>query len=156
VAAMAREPLPNLMVDPPRDDPEDGEAPSMFSRPADAPDPLPPLRSSEHIAALHREWQRLSAPTTADESEQWRRLGRTAKRYVRRGLGSADHDIVADLIRAVDAISARCDELSERLSAQQVVVDEIANIFGEELTRIRSAVAPLIARESGSPPPEGP
>lgn len=141
MAAMAREPLEKLTADQPRETPEDGDAPSMFSRPTDAPDPLPPLRGSEHVQALHRKWQHISATSAGEEAEPWRRLGRRARRYVHRGLGSADLDVVADLIRAVDAVSARCDELAERLSAQQVVVAEIADIFSEELTRIRSAIA---------------
>lgn len=142
MAAMAREPLEKLTADPPHKTPGDGDAPSMFSRPTDAPDPLPPLRGSEHVEALHREWQHLNAPAAGADAEPWRRLGRRARRYVNRGLGSADHDVVADLIRAVDAVSARCDELAERLSAQQVIVAEMADIFSEELTRIRSASAP--------------
>jgi hypothetical protein len=139
---MAREPLEKLTADPPHQTPEDGDAPSMFSRPTDAPDPLPPLRGSEHVEALHRQWQNLNAPPAMNEVEPWRRLGRRARRYVHRGLGSADHDVVADLIRAVDAVSARCDELAERLAAQQVVVAEMSDIFSEELTRIRSSIAP--------------
>jgi hypothetical protein len=50
--------------------------------------------------------------------------------------------MIADLIRAIDAVAARCDVIADRLDHQNVVVNDAVTIFGEELTRLRAASAP--------------
>jgi hypothetical protein len=52
--------------------------------------------------------------------------------------GSVDREIVADLIRAIDALALRCDELTDRLEHQNIVLDDAVTIFGEEMTRLRA------------------
>jgi hypothetical protein len=52
---------------------------------------------------------------------------------------------MAELIRAVDAVAVRCDELADRLMSQQVLTAEMATSYGEELTRIRADLSPLRA-----------
>ncbi len=54
--------------------------------------------------------------------------------------------MIGDLIRAVDAVAARCDEISERLAQQQIVLNDAVTILGEELTRLRAESAPLVGR----------
>ena len=50
--------------------------------------------------------------------------------------------MIADLIRAIDAVAARCDVIADRLDHQNVVVNDAVTIFGEELTRLRAESAP--------------
>ena len=73
-------------------------------------------------------------------------MGRKARSLADRGLGRPDREVMANLIRAVDAVAARCDELLERLTSQQVSIDDMATIYGEELTRMRAELARVASR----------
>jgi hypothetical protein len=55
------------------------------------------------------------------------------------GLGTHP-ELLAGIIRAVDAIAARCDELSDQLSQLQEMLDDASGILGEEVTRLRAVV----------------
>jgi hypothetical protein len=118
----------------------------MFTRPTDAPDPLPSIHSDENVATLHRQWLRTATTPAGPDASPWHRLHRLVRRFARRGSGSLDREMIGDLIRAVDAIAARCDEISERLAQQQIVLNDAVTILGEELTRLRAESAPLIGR----------
>ena len=50
----------------------------------------------------------------------------------RTGWQSVDREIIADVIRAIDALAARCDELADRLEHQRIVLDDAVTILGEE------------------------
>jgi hypothetical protein len=150
VASMVRELLPQL-----NDVGAEGEqaadsAPSMFKRSADVPDPLPSIRHAEPLAQLHREWIRISTPLAGQSTSPWHRLVRLGRRIA--SPGGVDREMIADLIRAIDAVAARCDEIADRLGHQQIVVDDMANIFGEELTRLRAESASFIGAGSESSP----
>jgi hypothetical protein len=112
-------------------------APRMFQRPADVPEPLPSVQHGEHVANLHRGWMALTAPSARTPRQ---RLLRLARRVRGRSLTS-DRALIADLIRAVDAVAARCDELADRVQTQHVLLHDMASIFGEELTALRAAPA---------------
>jgi hypothetical protein len=131
--------------------------PSMFRRVADVHDPLPPVRQAEDVVKLHREWIRISAPRGEQSRALWPRLVRLVRRIARRGPGAVDREMIADLIRAIDAVAARCDVIADRLDHQNVVVDDAVTIFGEELTRLRAESAP-VPGDAGwpSPSPSGP
>ena len=68
-------------------------------------------------------------------------------------VGGADHLFLGDLVRAVDAIAARCDELSERVANLEVIADDLARAFGQEITQLRAAVERTAEQESGTSPP---
>jgi hypothetical protein len=127
------------------------EPPAMFSRPADAPEPLTPLRSQDELVAIHVEWQRMHAQPDPALQPTGGRLRRKAKSLVNRAVGNADRELLGDLIRAIDTVAARCDELSERLSSQQIVVGDAARIFGEEITQLRAATAQIASAAAGHP-----
>ena len=61
--------------------------PGMFRRPTDPPEPLTPLRASEHIVRLHTEWARMHrAPTETRASasklrDRARALASRARRW---------------------------------------------------------------------------
>ena len=141
---MVRELLPKLSDHPSLRDPADDDAPSIFRRPSDVPDPLPAIRHGDQVAQLHREWVRVTAqPAPAGQGQaSWQRLVRAGRRVLNRGPGSVNQEMIADLIRAVDAVAARCDELGERLNHQHVVLDDAITIFGKELTRLRAQSTP--------------
>jgi hypothetical protein len=103
---------------------------------------------------MHTEWARLDAApgNTASVGVRLRVKARSAAARV---TGNADRHFLADLVRAVDAVAARCDELSERVGKLEVVADDLARILGEEITQLRAAVERMADRESGtstSPP----
>ena len=131
--------------------------PTMFRRAPDVHDPLPPVRQAEDLVKLHREWIRISTPQAAQSRALWPRLARLVRRMVGRGPGAVDREMIADLIRAIDVVAARCDVIADRLDHQNVVVNDAVTIFGEELTRLRaeSAAAPGDGGAQ-SPSPSGP
>jgi hypothetical protein len=71
--------------------------------------------------------------------------------------GQADHELIGDLIRAVDSLAVRCDELTDRLQHQQVITGELAASLGQEVTRLRAALSRSVgeADPSGDPPHKG-
>jgi hypothetical protein len=149
---MVRELLPKLSDDLSSGEHPEDPAPSMFSRPSDVADPLPSVRHGDQVARLHREWIRITATSTGGSSP-WQRLIRRLRRMANRVPGSIDREMIADLIRAIDAVAARCDEMADRLAAQQIVVNDAVTIFGEELTRLRAESAPLRGAAKISPAP---
>jgi hypothetical protein len=146
------------MSDPLSPDAQLGDAtPSMFRRAADVHDPLPPIREADDVVKLHREWIRISAPQAGQSRALWPRLVRVVRRIVGKGPGAVDREMIADLIRAIDAVAARCDVIADRLDHQNVVVNDAVTIFGEELTRLRAESAPVLGdAERPSPSPPGP
>jgi hypothetical protein len=65
----------------------------------------------------------------------------------------ADHRLLGYLVRAVDAVAERCDELSERAANLEVIVDDLARILGEEVTQLRAAVESKAAEDSAGSSP---
>jgi hypothetical protein len=146
---MVREPLPELSGH------SEESAPAMFTRPSDAPDLLPPIHGDERVATLHRQWLRSTTTPTGEGGARWHRFHHLMGRIAHLGSGSLDRELIGDLIRAVDAVAARCDEISERLAQQQTVLDDAVTILGEELTRLRAESAPLLGR-APEPSPRAP
>ena len=128
------------------------DPPSMFSRPSDPPEPPLPIRNSDHIVILHREWAR-SHTKPDDTTTLAGRLGKRARTIVSR-LRNGTHDrLLGDLIRAVDALAMRSDELSERVANLEVIVNDVARILGSELTRIRAEIESGTRESTGSGSP---
>jgi hypothetical protein len=118
--------------------------PSMFQRAADVHDTLPPVRQADDVVKLHREWIRISIPPAGQSTGLWPRLVRVVRRVANRGPGAVDREMIADLIRAIDAVAARCDVIADRLDHQNIVVNDAITIFGEVLTRLRAESAPVL------------
>jgi hypothetical protein len=126
--------------------PSDDATPRMFKRPSDIFDRFPPLRHGAEIAKLHREWIVRIVPPAKPS------LGQRAVRVVRRvanRAGSVDREIIADVIRAIDALATRCDELSDRLEHQHIILDDAVTILGEEITRLRTESTPRVVDDVG-------
>ncbi len=125
----------------------------MFRRPTDPPDVLPPLRGSEHILRLHAEWSRMHAG--ADDGGAFGGRLRNRVGLVARLAGGADHRLLGDLIRAVDAVAGRVDELAERVHNLSITADDIGRALSE-VAELRTDIERLTARETNDPlrPPE--
>jgi hypothetical protein len=115
------------------------EPPSMFRRPSDPVEQLAPLRSGDSIVSMHAEWARLHAETTPG-ANLGHRIKRKARTYATRLGIVADRRLLGDVIRALDAVAARCDELSDRVNNIEITVDDVSRILGEEVTRLRATV----------------
>ncbi len=124
------------------DERSDDPTPSMFQRAADVHDVLPPVREADDVVKLHREWIRISMPPAGQSSALWPRFVRLVRRITRRAPGAVDREMIADLIRAIDAVAARCDVIADRLDHLNIVVNDAVTIFGEELTRLRTESPP--------------
>jgi len=119
----------------------DDMPPRMFQRSADLSDHLLALRHSAEFSRLHSEWLIRIVPPVKPS------VGQRGIRVVRRILNrwqSVDREIIADVIRAIDTLALRCDELSDRLEHQRIVLDDAVTILGEEVTRLRAASGPLV------------
>jgi tetrahydromethanopterin S-methyltransferase subunit B len=66
--------------------------------------------------------------------------------------GGTDHRYIGDVIRAVDIIALRCDELSERVTQLAMSADDVARVLCEEVTELRAVVERLRTQEQRSPP----
>jgi len=152
VASMVRGLLPNLSDRHSSNMQSDEAAPVMFQRQSDVPDPMPSVRHGEQVATLHREWIRITTPAAEQGRSLRQRLGAMVRRIASRFPGSVDQAFIADMIRAIDAVAARCDEISDRLQHQHIVLDDTVTIFGEELTRIRAELAPHVGATGANAP----
>jgi hypothetical protein len=144
---MVRGLLPNVSDHHAPNEPAADAPPVMFKRQSDVPDPMASVRHGDQVAKLHREWIRITSPPSEGSRSPKQRLGHMARRFANRFPGTVDQVFIADLIRAVDAVAARCDEISDRLEHQTIVLDDAITIFGEELTRMRADVAHLVDRD---------
>ena len=106
--------------------------PRLFRRPADAPPPFTHIRGDDVIGSLHRVWAASFGPTSLASRVRRGTLG------VRR-----ERELIGSLIRAVDAVALRCDEIADRLANQEALVEEVVAAYGEDLTQLRVAVAAM-------------
>jgi tetrahydromethanopterin S-methyltransferase subunit B len=58
---------------------------------------------------------------------------------------------MGDVVRAVDAVAQRCDELSERITRLSTVTDDLAGSLSEEVTELRTIVEHLRRHIEGTP-----
>ena len=119
----------------------DQEPPRMFRAPTDPPEPLPPLRTDEPMTRLHLEWARMHEPSVSTTLPS--RL-RARARALKLRLGGALGDrYMGDVVRAVDAVAQRCDELSERVTRLSTITDDVASSLSEEVSELRTIVEHL-------------
>jgi hypothetical protein len=145
VGRMEREFGPIVNEEPGVGDTNQGIPPTMFDLPADPPPALSPIRGSAEIATIHKRWSQMATGTPLAAS-RWSSILHKTRSLMNRLLGRSDHDFLADLTRAIDAVAARCDEISDQLARQQILAHNIAESLGEEVTRLRASVAQLHER----------
>ena len=134
--------------------------PRLLTRPAAPPPVPPPLAQSEPIAQLHRRWSQLHgapgsaalpAPAVPDPGRGAApaapRIPGGVRAKVRArvataaaGVQQADRAMTGDLVRAVDAIAHRLDELSTRVSDLEALLQEVVDTVSEDLVRLQVAL----------------
>jgi hypothetical protein len=127
----------------------DQEPPRMFRTPTDPPGPLPPLRADEPMIRLHTEWARLHEPSISTPSRSRLRARTRALRL--RLSGPVNDRYMGDVVRAIDAIAVRCDELSERVTQLSTIADDLASSVSEEVTELRTIVGQLSRHNLSAP-----
>jgi hypothetical protein len=132
----------------------EADAPAVLSRPPGPGAPLPSVQHGDEVEAVHRAWADAHAAREAaasGESSASTGGGLDAiKARVKARISSAaaaglpdpgvDRRVVGDLIRAVDALAHRIDELGGRLVALEELVEEVVVVASEDLTRVRAAL----------------
>ena len=134
--------------------PQVGDPPALLQNPPGPSAPLPPVQSAEELAAVHRDWaQAHAADDPGSGQEAAGRHGIDAvKTKVRNRISAAaasvlpeqevDRLLIGDLIRAVDTLARRVDEIGGRVAALEQLVEEVVVVASGELTRLRAAVKP--------------
>lgn len=115
-----------------------GQAPRMYSRPTEPPEPLKPVQMSEEISSLHTKWAALHVGNGAVSRARRRSLG-----IANRLLGRSDDVLIGDLIRAVATLATRCDELASRTERLETIVADIAGTLGQDVARLQTTVSNL-------------
>jgi len=114
--------------------------PAMFDLPADAPPAMPSVRGGDEVMRMHEQWRHLSTQRISTSSPFATRQLQRMRSLAHRLLGRSDHEFLADLTRAVDAVAARSDDISEQLARQQLLMQNIVESLGPELTRLRAVM----------------
>jgi hypothetical protein len=124
--------------------------PRMFRLPTDPPEHLQSLRAGDQITRLHTEWARRRAASPKTDSVGTRVRSRV-KVFAAQVTGADDRRFLGDLVRAVDAVAIRCDELSERVSNLATTLDDLARSLSEEVTQLRATVDSIAVPDPDRP-----
>jgi hypothetical protein len=117
------------------------EAPSLLRHAVGTPTPLPSIRDDPRVLEMHDEWA--SAHDQPAPVGSHGRVRRRVAAVVREEAGPAqaeDRALIGSVIRATDAVAARCDELASRLAELESLVEEVVTVLSEDLVRLRAAV----------------
>jgi hypothetical protein len=125
------------------------DPPGAFLRPTDPPGPLQPLRAGGNVVKMHDEWARMHR-NVSEQTTLAHRL-RNKARVLRSRIDGSDRDFLADVVRAVDEVAARCDELAQRLNDVAISLDDLARTASEDITRLRAEVGSASRAESERP-----
>jgi tetrahydromethanopterin S-methyltransferase subunit B len=58
------------------------------------------------------------------------------------------------MVRAVDAVAVRCDELSERVGNLELTADDLARSLGQEIALLRASVERSLGTGPGTSTPQ--
>jgi hypothetical protein len=132
-----------------RDEEFMSEPPGMFSRPTDPPAPLEPLRAAGPVVEMHAEWARMHK--ISSENTTFAHRLRDKAISLRSRIGGPDRQYLGYVVRAVDDVAARCDELAQRLNDVAISLDDLARTLGEDVTRLRAELESASRREPEIP-----
>jgi hypothetical protein len=143
---------------PPCDTDSDGTLapPRILTHRAEASALPPPIRDADALVALRRRWAQISASTGRGAPGDERGEGSPARGPQRvpgsvrakvkarvataaAGVQAQDRAMTGELVRALDVISQRVDELASRLHDLESLVQEVVEVTSEELTRMQVA-----------------
>ena len=109
--------------------------PRLLRQPADAPPPLTFLGDLSEFQGFRNEWRAQVA-----RAEARLPLRARARRWAGRISGRSDRRLLFAIAQATDALAVRCDEMAERLSNQEGIVEDVATAYGEDLTHLRTEI----------------
>jgi hypothetical protein len=128
-------------------EPSGGEAPGILERPIGPGTPTPPVRQHPDVSATHALWAHVHGSVARDPAGQRTRLKSRLGARVRTAAatlaGPAQRDdrmLIGSLIRAVEALAGRCDELSQRVADLERSLTEVVATLGRDLVAIRATV----------------
>lgn len=140
-----------------------GDPPPLLSHPPRPGEPLPPIRNDPAMAALHATWERVHEEERGSGHERGANAGSSVEKVLRRlaeaGIAplrrshDADREMLGEVIRSMDTLARRVDELGTRIYELEALVEEVVMVTGEELTRVRAALStPGAAEAPGARP----
>ncbi len=103
----------------------------MLRQPADASPPLGPASETEGVRSFRRAWS------------DWNATTRSFRAWAGRFSGRSDRRLLVALAGATEAMAVHCDQLVDRLTAQEAVTADLADSFGREITLLRAEVVSL-------------
>ncbi len=109
------------------------DAPLVLTRPAEPPAPLELVGQSPALRALRE--ARAGATSTPGRS--------TLRGWAAKITGRSDGRLLHALADATEVLAARCDEVLDRLAAQEALAADLVGTLGAELTRLRAEVLHL-------------
>ena len=124
--------------------------PRLLRQPADAPPLLPFLGDLSEFQDFRNEWR-----AQVERAEARLPLRARARHWAGRISGRSDRRLLFAIARAADALAVRCDEMAERLSNQETIVEDVATAYGEDLTHLRAEIRLLRDLVSSFEQPRG-
>lgn len=123
-------------------------APRLLSRSAEPKPMPPPVHDAEEVTALHLGWARLAGGDEEPTASQGRAGGGSGVRARMRARvasaakvqASVEHELVGELIRAVDLIARRTDDIAARVQDLELLVQEVVDRVSEDLVRVEVAL----------------
>lgn len=116
------------------------DPPRLLRHPPGVSPALPPLRTLPVVADLRAQWEHLGGSPSGTGFGIEAGLRRTVRRVVGR-LQRPDRVLLGNLVQALEATAARTDELADRLARLEALVEEVVEVFSEDLAHIRATVA---------------
>jgi hypothetical protein len=118
------------------------DPPRLLRHPPGVSPPLPALRTQPVVAGLGGQWERLGGSPSETSHAIQARFRRWARRVVGR-LQRPDRALLGDLVRALETTAARTDELADRLARLETLVEEVVEVFSEDLVHLRAVLDAL-------------
>ena len=106
------------------------------------PDPLPPVRQDPAVVEMHARWADPVAPAdgATGVAGRVRSSLTTAVEHVARSAQAEQRALIGTLIRAIDTVAARNDQLEARVHHLETLLEEVVTVLSEDLTQVRSAL----------------
>ena len=132
-------------------------APMLLREPIDGGTALAPLRAAAEISEMHRRWADISNSGSEPVADGSVRLLERARRLIRGGRAHASQgnlELTGSLIRAIDSVAQRSDEIVDRLQALEHHLDDVMTVLSEDLQKVRALLEVVgAARQPVQPSP---
>jgi hypothetical protein len=85
---------------------------------------------------------------SAIENASFVRRLRSKAVSLRSRIGGADRNLLGQMVRAVDDVAARCDELAQQVSDLAISLDDLARTVGADVIRLRAEMESTLRTDS--------